>query len=335
MPPSTPLGPGERAPDFVLPRGDGVRARLYGMVGGAPTSLVFAAGEDSTRLCTLLADLRAAVPADAPVHLVRSAHQADAGDDGDFHDEGGHIHTAYGVAVDGPATVLVVDPNVRVAAVHVATGQDTVVTVADVVARTTFADDDTIVRAQAPVLLVPDALDDGLRRQLVQRWESADPVVTGVEASTDGERRERADALRKRRRDHTVTDPDLLRTLTEHVGRRVMPEVQKAFAYQARRFEGFKVGCYEATTQGFFEAHRDNLSPATAHRRFALSLNLNDDYEGGELRFPEYGRQRYRPDAGAALVFSGSHLHEVLPVTRGRRLVLLSFLFTGTPARGA
>ena len=79
--------------------------------------------------------------------------------------------------------------------------------------------------------------------------------------------------------------------------------------------------------RGVFRAHRDNLSPATAHRRFALSLNLNAGYEGGYLRFPEYGPHLYRPEAGGALVFACSHLHEVTEVSQGRRFVLLSFLF--------
>ncbi len=48
---------------------------------------------------------------------------------------------------------------------------------------------------------------------------------------------------RKRRRDHTVTDPQWLRTLTSYAGRRIMPEIRKAFAYEAKRFEGFKIGC--------------------------------------------------------------------------------------------
>ena len=128
-----------------------------------------------------------------------------------------------------------------------------------------------------------------------------------------------------------LTDAGLLRMLSSHIGRRVMPELRKAFAYEAKRFEGFKIGCYDAEDAGFFTAHRDNLSPATAHRRFGLTLNLNDDYEGGELRFPEYGPERYRPGAREALVFSGAHLHEVLPVTQGRRFVLLSFVFGDEP----
>jgi len=109
--------------------------------------------------------------------------------------------------------------------------------------------------------------------------------------------------------------------------------VRKAFGYRATRFEGFKIACYDSATGGFFRPHRDNLTPATAHRAFALTLNLNDSYEGGQLRFPEYGNQLYRPDAGAALVFSGSHLHEVREVTAGRRFVLLSFLYSDASTR--
>ena len=63
-----------------------------------------------------------------------------------------------------------------------------------------------------------------------------------------------------------------------------------------------------------------------ASRRFALSLNLNDGYDGGALVFPEYGGQHYAPGAGAGIVFSCSHVHEALPVTRGERFVLLTFL---------
>jgi glyoxylase-like metal-dependent hydrolase (beta-lactamase superfamily II) len=85
------------------------------------------------------------------------------------------------------------------------------------------------------------------------------------------------------------------RELAATIGRRVLPELSKAFAYRASRFEGFKIACYQASDGGFFGAHRDNLSPATAHRRFALTLNLNDGYQGGQLRFPEYGPELYRP----------------------------------------
>ncbi len=53
--------------------------------------------------------------------------------------------------------------------------------------------------------------------------------------------------------------------------------------------ERYLVGCYDAAEGGHFSPHRDNTTPGTAHRRFAISINLNDDFEGGEVSFPEYG----------------------------------------------
>ena len=48
-----------------------------------------------------------------------------------------------------------------------------------------------------------------------------------------------------------------------------------------------------------------------------MSLNLNaGEYEGGFLRFPEYGPNLYMPETGCAVVFSCSLLHEALAVTR-------------------
>ena len=83
------------------------------------------------------------------------------------------------------------------------------------------------------------------------------------------------------------------------------------------------------SSRGGTGSHQDRVIGRTAR---ALTLNLNDGYQGGQLRFPEYGPELYRPALGAALLFSCSHLHEVLEVTAGRRFVLLSFLF-GEEAR--
>ena len=60
----------------------------------------------------------------------------------------------------------------------------------------------------------------------------------------------------------------------------------------------------------------------------ALTLNLNTgDYEGGFLRLPEYGPQLYAPPPGGAVVFSCSLLHLASPVTKGRRFVIVGFLW--------
>jgi predicted 2-oxoglutarate/Fe(II)-dependent dioxygenase YbiX len=328
---------GERAPDFVLPGESGERLRFYAHAGGRPTALFFdaggagddaadaAAGDVAAELAGLLAGRE-----DVAMCVVLPRHELALPGVPTWVDETGLLRQRYSVPATGPAAV-VLDPNLRVAAVATG-GTDLAARIAALLDSLRLRAPAVRVTAQAPVLLVPGALDAAHRERLIERWHEAGAVETGVEQSAAGGRREALDPAVKVRRDHTVADPAVLRELSATVGRAVMPEVQKAFAFRATRFEGFKIACYDATTGGYFRAHRDNLTPATAHRVFALTLNLNDDYDGGELRFPEYGNQLYRPDAGAALVFSGSHLHEVLDVTRGRRFVLLSFLYGEPPA---
>ena len=159
-------------------------------------------------------------------------------------------------------------------------------------------------------------------------WSRCGNQETGVEASEYGTRTNALRSDLKRRRDHTVTDERLMKMLVLTVGRCVLPEVQRAFSFPRHSVRGVQESfATTASTRGYFRAHRDNLSPATAHRRFALSLNLNEGYEGGEISFPEYGPVRYRPAAGEALLFSCSLLHEVAEVTSGERFALLSFLF--------
>jgi predicted 2-oxoglutarate/Fe(II)-dependent dioxygenase YbiX len=301
---------GERAPDFVLTDPSGSPARFYARAGGRPIALIFG-GDGAGPLTDELTRLLAGREDIAVTPVADSA-----------------VAEAYGVDAE-PPTVVVLDPDLRV--VGVVTGEQSSVDIVALLDAAIHRGPDNEVRHQAPVLFIPRVLDAEQRDRLIRVAEREGDVETGVERSAGGTRSEVLDASYKRRRDHTVRDPDLLRELSSVVGRRVMPEVRKAFAFRATRFEGFKIACYDASTGGFFRAHRDNLTPSTAHRVFALTLNLNDAYEGGQLRFPEYGNQLYRPDAGAALVFSCAHLHEVRDVTAGRRFVLLSFLY-GDPA---
>jgi predicted 2-oxoglutarate/Fe(II)-dependent dioxygenase YbiX len=114
---------------------------------------------------------------------------------------------------------------------------------------------------------------------------------------------------------------------------RVLPEIAKAFQFEATRIERYIVACYEAETGGHFRAHRDNTTRGTAHRKFAVSLVLNAEFGGGGLRFPEFGSRYYQPPAGGAIVFSCSLLHEVSPVTQGKRYAFLPFLYDEASAR--
>ena len=109
--------------------------------------------------------------------------------------------------------------------------------------------------------------------------------------------------------------------------------MRKAFQFSPTRIERYIVARYDGAEGGHFRAHRDNTTPGTAHRRFAVTINLNDDFDGGMLWFPEFGLRRYRPPQGGAAVFSCSLLHEATPVTRGKRYVFLPFVYNDAAAR--
>jgi predicted 2-oxoglutarate/Fe(II)-dependent dioxygenase YbiX len=182
-----------------------------------------------------------------------------------------------------------------------------------------------VIRRGAPALIIPGVLEIPLCRRLLDYWHQGQKldnlVATGRAGQDTG-----AEPV-KRRTDVVLQDRELLEIVRTRMQKRVLPEIRKAFAFEVARFEALRLGCYDAASGGWFRRHRDNSTPYTQHRRFAMTLNLNTGaYEGGELRFPEYGRELYRPEAGGAVIFSCSLLHEALPVTRGKRFAMFTFL---------
>ena len=326
-----PLAPGMRAPDFALPCPSGDPVRFYGRAGGRPCALIFADRSQGAAAEEFVAALARACEARVEIMGVISGEDRDGREPpfsfDTFTEPGTAVSEPYGAASAKPMVCLL-DENLRILGwCGLADPAGAAAEVAGLLAAACSERDGRLVESPAPVLIVPRVLDEAWCVELISKWRRDGAAATGVEASRSGRRVDVVADDRKRRRDHVVSDPGLLPRLTSHVGRRVIPELQKAFAYRASRFEGFKIVCYGAEEGGFFHAHRDNLSPATAHRRFGLTVNLNGGFEGGELRFPEYGPDLYRPPAGAAILFSSSLLHEVLPVTSGERFSLLSFLF--------
>ncbi len=185
----------------------------------------------------------------------------------------------------------------------------------------------------APVLVLPRLLEPGFCRHLIGLYEARGGEESGFMREVDGRTVGVLDAAHKRRRDHTIEDEGVQAALRARIERRLVPEVAKAFQFRATRIERYIVARYDAADGGHFRAHRDNTTKGTAHRRFAVTVNLNDGYDGGELWFPEFGPRRYRPPAGGAVVFSCSLLHEATRVTRGVRYATLPFLYDDAAAR--
>ena len=131
----------------------------------------------------------------------------------------------------------------------------------------------------------------------------------------------------KRRKDVIVALPTVRDAIRSQIVRRLLPAVDRYFQFQATRMDRYVVACYDSDQGGHFYRHRDNVNFGAQHRRFAVSINLNKDFDGGDLVFPEFGRRAYRAPYGGALVFSCGALHQVTPVTRGRRYAFLAFLY--------
>ena len=182
-------------------------------------------------------------------------------------------------------------------------------------------------RPQAPVLVVPRVFEPGLCKALIDHYEARGGHDSGFMRDQAGKTVVVLDHRHKRRRDCDIVDDKLVRACMVRVHARLAPEVRKAFQFNATRMERYIVSCYDAAESGHFNSHRDNTTLGTAHRRFAVSLFLNTgDYEGGWLRFPEFGNALYSAPAGGAVVFSCSLLHEATPVTKGKRYMFLPFL---------
>jgi predicted 2-oxoglutarate/Fe(II)-dependent dioxygenase YbiX len=176
----------------------------------------------------------------------------------------------------------------------------------------------------APVLVAPRIFEPELCSELIARHEADGGAFTGV-MRDEGDRTVAVMDKLKKRRDIWIDDPELVAAIRERLERRLFPLMKMAFDFQATRVERYLVSCYDAADGGVFRPHRDNNTQGTAHRRFACSLNLNDGFSGGDLRFAEYGDARYRAPPGGAVVFSCSLMHEALPITEGRRYAFLPF----------
>lgn len=185
---------------------------------------------------------------------------------------------------------------------------------------------------QAPILFLPDVFEPDLCAHLIALYQADGGVESGFMREVGGKTIMVTDPAHKRRRDFLITEQNLIGTIQNRILRRIVPEIKKVHQFQVTRMERYLVGCYRAEEKGHFRQHRDNTTSGTAHRRFAVSINLNSDFDGGQISFPEYGPRQFKPEPGTALVFSCSLLHAVSPVTRGDRFAFLPFLYDDAAA---
>ncbi|MBT8080510.1 MAG: 2OG-Fe(II) oxygenase, partial [Gammaproteobacteria bacterium] len=206
----------------------------------------------------------------------------------------------------------------------------TLTTIMDVLENTQAAEELRWGPPHAPILMVPNVLSVEECAKLVESFETGVPFM--VRPPRQGEiagnynmpvyEHDRQDRV-----DQIIKDKNTLAFLDERIFGRVTPMIKKAFAFDVTRREDLHIARYAGKRGGLAMGHRDNMIAATAYRRFALSMSLNDDYEGGEIVFKEFSPKGYRVPAGTAMVFSSSLLHEVQETTSGIRYNLISHFF--------
>jgi len=185
-----------------------------------------------------------------------------------------------------------------------------------------------------PVLMLPDVFEPEFCGRLIDYYETSESQPSGVfTQEAGGPSRVVTDTGFKRRRDCQVRHRGLVEQIQARIVRRVVPEIRKAYQFEATELERLILASYDSSDRGCFGAHRDNTVKATEHRRFAVSINLNEGFEGGELVFPEFSRRGFKPGAGGAIIFACSLMHLVTPVTIGRRLACLPFVYDAEAAK--
>jgi peroxiredoxin len=241
-------------------------------------------------------------------------------------DYDGAISKAFG-ALDRPRTV-VLDPMLRaVADIGWDAPQGHAETVGGVLETLPAVDQSAGVPLFPPALVVPRVFGYDLCDFLVQFYEEQASRDSGFQIDIAGKTTTMLDYRLKRRCDVGLGAPQVRELVRGHIVRRLLPEIERYFQFKATRMDRCIVARYDGEVGGHFYRHRDNVNAGAQHRRFAISINLNSDFDGCDLMFPEFGRKVYRPPVGGAMVFSCGALHQVMPITRGRRYAFLAFLY--------
>ncbi|HEX7930432.1 MAG TPA: 2OG-Fe(II) oxygenase [Sphingomicrobium sp.] len=338
------LGIGDHAPPFQLPDQNGrVTSPWAVRQCGRPAVLVFGRGaDDSDYVAELQAYVRHRDSLDLHRALVfpvtgtsiednrrLAAHAAPA-----VHclsDRRHLVHRGYGVPTKARGAVsILLDANRRLLArVEGRANAPHAVLAARVLDDMAAAQPVQRLGAHPPVLVVPRVLSPRDCEALIAHWHKPvriwqPDLVHGCAAyeaeTSDFKLRE---MLYGSVVQMVVRDIGIQAFVDATVMRRVVPEIEIAFQTTITHREAYRIACYDAAEKGGLPQHRDNNSEPTKDRRFTVSVSLNaGQYSGGQLRFREYGEHLYEVETGTAIVWSASLLHEVLPVTEGRRFMV-------------
>jgi hypothetical protein len=157
-------------------------------------------------------------------------------------------------------------------------------------------------------------------------WEVAQVVVEGEGGTRDLILPESRDAFVARR---DLTEP-LHQDFESRVHAVLGPLIRETWGADLTALSGTQLVRYRRG--GHYVPHTDSDQGAFASRYFTVLCYLNDDFEGGGTSFPSLSF-RATPVSGRVLVFPSQYWHCAEPVTRGEKLVFLSWVCGPVPIR--
>ena len=171
------------------------------------------------------------------------------------------------------------------------------------------------------ILIIPDFISSELA-------EFADQVVS--EGSSVPSKRGKRVKPKEKIRDDYFFKTDDCSPFDAYLFASVVKIARDHYGCELGFRERWKVGHYTGEKQGFYIPHSDTAGEMK-HRMISCVVMLSspDDYTGGELVFPEHGKELKLSQFSAAIFPSGI-LHGVKPVLSGVRQTLLSFAWSAS-----
>ncbi len=229
-------------------------------------------------------------------------------------DYDGAISRAFGAAAM-PRTI-VLDPMLRaVADIPWDYAAGHVQSVRGVLDSLPAVDDCAGVPLFAPVLVVPRVLDFHSATSSLSSTTNSAAMIPAFSSTPPARPRPWSITGSSAATTSASLHPEVRDAIRSQIVRRLLPAIERFFQFSATRMDRYIVACYDSAVGGHFYRHRDNVNAGAQHRRFAVTINLNNDYDGCDLTFPEFGSRTYRAPHGGAIVFSCGALHQVTPVT--------------------
>lgn len=333
------LQPGERAPNFKRADASGVAQVFYELHYGQPIVLVVLPDDESA----LPRDMEQALDRDLPLWEEVSRIALKNGDPAECEAYLARRPLGFPLLADDRAlsayltgrndqdrlVLFALDRNLRLLARLEPTEPEELVRDLQAIYEHREVVEPRLIRQPAPVLVLPNVFSASLCDEFIEIFDRDGGHESGVLYMEDGQERWAPDPETKSRRDFYLHDEATVARVRDQLKRTLLPEIQRCFNFQVTRHDVFKLVRYGGEKPGYFRPHRDNVTRDAAHRRFAMTLNLNEPagYSGGQLRFPEHSPHLYQPPRGGAIVFSCSLVHEATPVTQGTRYALLGFFY--------